>query len=229
MAFHKILYCRWFFVALLACLALPITVTTQEERPQITPGERKPTKKKDAGPRAVAVLQLAANGKASLVPIAILVGGKFWDASAYKADPIPMSLEPGTVYEAERAGSSLGLFTVNSALHSNAANVQTPWLGTGSWVPAGTEKPKTALEAEKEPIGIESTRRASPPHQERQPAKTGAHSPARPSFRAAAKFIAGNCRIRPGEPWSAKSGSNKSRSNKSQSAKPGHKPESNWI
>ena len=73
-------------------------------------------------------------------------------------------------------------------------------------------------------------RRASPPHQERQPAKTGAHSPARPSFRAAAKFIAGNCRIRPGEPWSAKSGSNKSRSNKSQSAKPGpDKPESNWI
>lgn len=157
MTFHKILYCGPFFVALLACIALPIvTVTAQEERPQITPGERKPTKKKDAGPRAVGVLQLAANGKASLVPIAILVGGKFWDASAYKADPIPMALEPGTVYEGERAGSSLGLFTVNSALHSNAANVQVPWLGTGSWVPAGTEKPKTSLQAEKEPVGIES-------------------------------------------------------------------------
>jgi hypothetical protein len=157
MAFHKILYCRWFFVALLACVVLPTAVTAQEERPQITPGERKPTKKKDSGPRALAVVQLAANGKASLVPIAILVGGKFWDASAYKADPIPMALEPGTVYEAERAGSSLGLFTVNSALHSNAANVQIPWLGTGSWVPAGTEKPKTSLQAEKEPVGIEST------------------------------------------------------------------------
>jgi len=157
MAFHKILYCRWFFVALLACVALPIALTAQEERPQITPGERKPTKKKDAGPRALAVVQLAANGKASLVPIAILVGGKFWDASAYKADPIPMALEPGTVYEGERAGSSLGLFTVNSALHSNAANVQTRWLGTGSWVPVGTETPKTSLQAEKEPVGIEST------------------------------------------------------------------------
>jgi hypothetical protein len=67
-----------------------------------------------------------------------------------------MSLEPGTVYEAERAGTSLGLFTVNSALHSNAANVQTPWIGTGSWVPAGTEKPKTSLQAVKEPVGIES-------------------------------------------------------------------------
>ncbi|HEX4785519.1 MAG TPA: hypothetical protein VH350_14355 [Candidatus Sulfotelmatobacter sp.] len=125
--------------------------------PQITPGERKSPRKKDAGPRAVAVLQLAANGKASLVPIAILVDGKFWDASAYKADPIPMALEPGTVYEAERAGSSLGLFTVSSALHSNAVNVQTPWLGTGTWIPEGSEKPKSALTAEKQPIGIDPT------------------------------------------------------------------------
>jgi len=67
-----------------------------------------------------------------------------------------MALEPGTVYEAERTGSSLGLFTVNSALRSNAVNVQTPWLGTGTWVPVGTEKPKTALKAEKAPVGIET-------------------------------------------------------------------------
>lgn len=156
-AFPWILYRASVFVALLASVALPaLPIMAQEERPQITPGERKAPRKKDAGPRAVAVLQLAANGKASLVPIAILVGGRFWDASAYKADPIPMALEPGTVYEAERAGSSLGLFTVNSALHSNAANVQTPWIGTGAWVPEGAEKPKTALKAEKQPIGIES-------------------------------------------------------------------------
>jgi hypothetical protein len=157
-AFHKILYRGSVFVALLVCVTGSVVqVTAQEERPQITPGERKVPRKKDAGPRAVAVLQLAANGKASLVPIAILVGGKFWDASAYKADPIPMALEPGTVYEAERAGSSLGLFTVNSALHSNAVNVQTPWLGTGAWLPAGTEKPKTALKAETVPVGIDTS------------------------------------------------------------------------
>lgn len=155
---QKILYCGWFFVALLvnACLFSNLA-QAQEEMPQITPGERKVPRKKDAGPRAVAVLQLAANGKASLVPIAILVDGKFWDASAYKADPIPMALESGTVYEAERAGSSLGLFTVSSALHSNAANVQTPWLGTGTWVPEGSEKPKAALTAEKQPVGIDPT------------------------------------------------------------------------
>ena len=50
------------------------------------------------------------------------MNGKFWDASAYKADPVPMALEPGNVYEVEQTGSSLGLFTVNSALHSNAQN-----------------------------------------------------------------------------------------------------------
>jgi hypothetical protein len=158
MVFQKILYRGSFLVALLACVALPaVLVTAQEDRPQITPGERKPPRKKDAGPRAVAVLQLAANGKASLVPIAILIGGKFWDATAYKADPIPMALEPGTVYEAEQAGSSLGLFTVNSALHSNAVNVSTPWLGTGTWLPAGAEKPKTELKAETVPLGIDTS------------------------------------------------------------------------
>ena len=170
LAFQKILYRGSFFVALLLGVAFSAMANAQEEMPQITPGERKAPRKKDAGPRAVGVLQLAANGKASLVPIAILVDGKFWDATAYKADPIPMALEPGTVYEAERAGNSLGLFTVNSALHSNAVNVQSPWLGTGSWVPEGSEKPKTALTAEKAPIGIETTdepprltRRESPP------------------------------------------------------------------
>jgi hypothetical protein len=158
LAFHKILYRASFFVVLLVCVALSaVSLSAQEERPQITPGERKAPRKKDAGPRAVGVLQIAANGKASLVPIAILVGGKFWDAGAYKADPVPMALELGTVYEAERAGSSLGLFTVNSALHSNAVNVPTPWIGTGAWVPEGTEKPKTALKAEKEPVGIAPT------------------------------------------------------------------------
>ena len=156
MAIPRILYCGWFFVALLVVVcSFSTSARAQDERPQITPGERKAPRKKDAGPRAVAVLQLAANGKATLVPIAILVDGKFWDASEYKADPIPMALESGTVYEAERTGSSLGLFTVNSALHSNAVNVQTPWLGTGTWVPEGSEKPKTALTAEKTPVGME--------------------------------------------------------------------------
>src|SRR5579863_4598183 len=86
--FQKILYCGAILVALLACvMCLGVAGAAQEERPQITPGERKVPRKKDAGPRALAVLQLSANGKSSLVPITILVNGKFWDASAYKANP----------------------------------------------------------------------------------------------------------------------------------------------
>ena len=157
-------------MALLVCVASwAVVAPAQEERPEITPGERKVPRKKEAGPRAVGVLQLAANGKSSLVPVAILVGGKFWDASAYKADPVPMALDTGTVYEAERAGTSLGLFTVSAALHSKAANIPSPWIGTGAWLPAGTEKPKTELKAEPVPVGIDTS--DQPPRLTRDPQK----------------------------------------------------------
>ncbi|HEY3971835.1 MAG TPA: hypothetical protein VGM18_02460 [Candidatus Sulfotelmatobacter sp.] len=188
----RILYRRIFswgtaLVALLTCLASftsNAAAQREEERPQIIPGNRNVPRKKDAGPRAVGVLQITANGKSSLIPIAILTGGKFWDATAYKADPIPMALESGTVYEAERTGTSLGLFTVSSALHSNAANVPSPWIGTGKWVPAGSEQ-KTALKAETVPAGIDTG--DAPPRLTRDPAKVhnapdgGARSSSAPS------------------------------------------------
>jgi hypothetical protein len=168
-SFLRILHCRiWPCCALLVAVLLSAGTFSarahaQEERPQIIPGERKAPRKKDAGPRAVAVLQMGADGKASLVPIAILINGKFWDATAYKADPVPMALDSGTVYEAEQTGSSLGLFTVSSALHRNpdnadhVFNVQPPWLGTGIWRPAGMEEPTKAMHAESAPVGIDTT------------------------------------------------------------------------
>jgi hypothetical protein len=175
----KILYRLSLAVALLACAAtLTVGAAAQEERPEITPGERKVPRKKEAGPRAIAVLELMANGKSSLVPVAILVGGKFWDASAYKADPVPMALEAGTVYEAERAGSSLGLFTVSSALHSKAVNVQSPWIGTGKWLPGGVET-KTAPKAESIPVGIDNG--DGPPRLTRDPQKVSRPAPAAPA------------------------------------------------
>jgi len=101
---------------------------------------------------------MTAAGKASLVPIAILVNGKFWDATAYKADPVPMSLDSGTIYEAEQTGSSLGLFTVANALRrNNASSGQPPWIGTGSWRPTGTEPPAIGIKAEPAPVGIEKS------------------------------------------------------------------------
>jgi len=219
-ACHKILYRAWFLVALFSCIALSAVIAaSQEDRPQITPGERTAPKKKDAGPRAVAVLQLAPNGKASLVPVAILVDGKFWDASAYKADPVPMAIEPGTVYEAERVGSSIGLFTVNSALHSNAANAQTPWLGTGAWVPEGTQKPKTAFKAEKQPVGIDPsdgpprlTRRETTPPETPPPASTPTSAPPQSKTESKTEIktegSAGSGQTNPGQSTPTQAGSN---------------------
>jgi hypothetical protein len=117
------------------------------------PEEKKP-KKKVKGPRAVGLLQLTSSGKGTLIPVAILIDGKFYDASVYKADPIPMALESGTVYEAEQAGDSLGLFTISGALHSKTAGSSYPWLGAGSYLPQGTEAPKSTRKAEDVPVGL---------------------------------------------------------------------------
>ncbi len=182
--FPKILYRTAVFVMLLAGVVSSTQIASaQEDRPQITPGERRGPRKKDAEPRAVALLKLSSDGKASLVPIAILINGKFWDAGSYKASPVPMALEPGTVYEAERTGSSLGLFTVNTALHSNAVNAPIPWLATGAWVPTGTDTGKKgSLPAESAPVGIDNS--DAPPRLTKNPtAPTTA--PASPSGNSA--------------------------------------------
>jgi hypothetical protein len=130
--------------------------------PEKLPEETKP-KKKIKGPRAVGVLQLTASGKATLVPIAILVEGKFYDASVYKAEPVPMALESGTVYEAEQAGESLGLFTVGGVLHNNTAGSLHPWMGAGSYLPNGAEAPSSRRRAEDVPVGMDSTASDEPP------------------------------------------------------------------
>jgi len=58
--YRKILYRGAFFVTLAACVvSLTTFVEAQEDRPQITPGERKVPRKKEAGPRALAVLRLS--------------------------------------------------------------------------------------------------------------------------------------------------------------------------
>ncbi len=99
------------------------------------------------GPRALGLLEVAPNGKARLIPITIMVDGKFYDAGAYKASPVPMALESGTVYEAERAGVSQGLFTVRGVRQLKDA-----WLAEGDWRVAGSEPVKVGHKAEDKPI-----------------------------------------------------------------------------
>jgi hypothetical protein len=125
------------------------------------------------GPRAVALIQLAENGRAHLIPVTIMINGNFYDASAYKADPVPMALQPGIVYEAVKAGVSQGLFTVGGAAQSNGN-----WFADGKWVTAeqiaaDKEKSEAAKKAQNEPRPDEEI--SGPPKLKRAP---GAGPPA---------------------------------------------------
>jgi hypothetical protein len=105
---------------------------------------RSPTASK--GPRALGLVEVLPNGTARLTPICIMVDGEFYDATIYKASPVPMALEPETVYEGEHTGAPAGLFTVTTAAETNGT-----WLGLGTWLKAGAEKPSTGKKAESEP------------------------------------------------------------------------------
>ncbi|MGC2369509.1 MAG: hypothetical protein WA474_10630, partial [Candidatus Sulfotelmatobacter sp.] len=154
-------------VALVLWGVAAIPSAGQEERPQIVPRRngpqenRKPKNGKE--PRAVGIVQFSGSSKGTLIPVAILIDGKFYDASAYKADPIPMALESGTVYEAEQTGDPDGLFVVNGALHSQSAGSAHPWVGTGTYLPPGTEAPKDSRKAEDVPVGMGGSSDDEPP------------------------------------------------------------------
>jgi hypothetical protein len=103
---------------------------------------------KTKGPRALGVLELAANGKAHLIAVTIMIDGKFYDAGAYKADPVPMALQRDTVYEAVKTGNSQGLFTVGGALRGKEG-----WIGDGKWrSTAQMEADKKKFKAEQEKL-----------------------------------------------------------------------------
>ena len=102
----------------------------------------------DKGPRALGLIELAANGRAHLIPITIMLDGRFYDAEAYKADPVPMALQPETVYEGLRSGIPQGLFTVGGAEHSQGGE----WVADGTWVSQGQiTAEKARAEAAKKP------------------------------------------------------------------------------
>ncbi len=118
---------------MLALLTLAASVSVAQSR------------KKEKGPRALAVVEMPADGKSKprLSPIAILVEGRFWDASIYRADPRPMALDPGNVYEVERSGKPVGFFTVGAALQARDR-----WIGLGDYKPE-SEKPPAAAKSAK--------------------------------------------------------------------------------
>ena len=95
------------------------------------------TKKTKRGPRAIAVVEFLPNGKMRLVPVALWIEGKYYDASLYGANPEPMALEPQTVYEAQSFGEPTGTFTVTMPTQVN-----------GNWVADGTWNPELPMDAQ---------------------------------------------------------------------------------
>ncbi len=106
----------------------------------------------DNGPRALALVQINDQGKARLVPIAIMINGKFFDADSYKADPVPMALDFGVVYEGFRSGVSQGLFTI-----TQPGQLNREWIAEGTWLPEGA-KPKTDKQKYAPPVIDEGDR-----------------------------------------------------------------------
>ena len=104
-------------------------------------------RKADTGPRAVGLLKIDAKGRAQLIPVAIRIDGKFYDAGAYKAAPVPMALQPETVYEGVKGGVSQGLFTTEGA-----ARTPEGWFADGKWrtnAQIEANKARSKAEAEK--------------------------------------------------------------------------------
>jgi len=62
--------------------------------------------------RAVAVLETDASGAQRLIPITLFYERHYYDATLYRATPVPLTLVPQTVYEVQQTGKPVGLFTV---------------------------------------------------------------------------------------------------------------------
>ena len=104
--------------------------------------------KVDKGPRAVGLMVLPPTGRPRLIPIAIMVDGEFYDASAYKASPVPMALWADTVYDTQKTGISQGLFTVTGALQNIETKV---WIAEGRFETAAS----LAARAAKKPAPVQ--------------------------------------------------------------------------
>ncbi len=102
----------------------------------------------DKGPRALGLIEIpqagsgatsaGKPGKARLIPIAIMLDGKFYDAGSYKAAPVPMALDFGIVYEGFRSGVSQGVFKI-----TQPGQLNHEWLAEGTWYPTGSAGPET--------------------------------------------------------------------------------------
>jgi hypothetical protein len=123
---------------------------TRKQPDQQNPATQTPSKPKQRGPRAIAVVEFLPGGGTRLVPVALWIDDRFYDASLYGANPEPMALQPQTVYEATDYGEPTGLFTV-----TQPQEVKGSWIGTGQWRAEKPLEKKIAQQAAKQPKPVE--------------------------------------------------------------------------
>jgi hypothetical protein len=143
---------KWATALLLAVLLLSAGVAAQiRDRTEHKPADQgqqasKQEKKNKRGPRAIAVVEFLPGGGTRLVPIAIWINDRFYDASLYGANPEPMALEPETLYQALTYGEPAGWFTVTTPRDVNGN-----WVADGQWKPETPVESKLAQQAAKQP------------------------------------------------------------------------------
>ena len=103
-------------------------------------------KKNKRGPRAIAVVEFLPGGGTRLVPVALWIDDRFYDASLYGSNPEPMALQPETLYEATDYGEPAGFFTVTTPKEINGN-----WVGDGQWKPRRALDEQLAQQAAKQP------------------------------------------------------------------------------
>jgi len=123
--------------------------------------------------RATAIFEwtgdLAKPGAARLVPVAVWDGNEYQPGGLYLAQPEPLTLETGTLYELEKAGAPQGTFQINSA--ENLA---------GSWIGLGVIRPQPALAKPKSPMSKyppQVVKEGAQSQQNAGPAKSSAPTP----------------------------------------------------
>jgi hypothetical protein len=101
--------------------------------------------KKQVGPRAISVVGWNDETPAPkpftsvLIPIAILDNGRYYDANLYQAQPAPLAVDTGVIYDVLAHGEPIGTFSVGRAEQKNGE-----WYGTGVFDPKGADTPKRA-------------------------------------------------------------------------------------
>jgi len=86
------------------------------------------------GPRAIAVLEWEGDPKSPkphtsvLVPVTILDEGKYYDASIYRASPVPMAIDSGVVYDILKSGELVGTFVTGAS-----SQQKNRWYGLGTF------------------------------------------------------------------------------------------------